>query len=123
MTSKPKLRLGRELLPGLGAVALFAVFAYTFVTAEFGDSAGFPGGESITENIGLAMFDMASLQTIPAEGFLVSFIVIAIALDAALEGAVMLAKREEDGAVVNPLKSDAEEEPTAADGGRPGGED
>ena len=122
MTSKPELRLGRELLPGLGAVALFAVFAYTFVTAEFDDPAGFPGGESITENIGLAMFNLASLQTIPAEGFLVSFIVIAVALDAALEGSIMLAKREEEGAVVNPLKSDAEEETAAADGGRPGGE-
>jgi len=122
MTTKPELRLGKHLLPGVGAVALFAVLAYTFVTADFSDPAGFPGGESITENIGLAMFDLASLQTIPAEGFLVSFIVIAVALDAALEGSIMLAKREDEGDVVNPLRSDAEDEPTAADGGRQGGE-
>ncbi|NHN49518.1 hypothetical protein G9464_18265 [Halostella sp. JP-L12] len=122
MNDGPDLRLGRDLLPGLGAVALFAVFAYVFLNASFGNAAGFPAGESITENIGYAMFDLTTLQTVPAEGFLVSLIVIGIALDAALEGSIMLAKREEGGEVVNPLRSEADDEETAPEGGQPGGE-
>jgi NADH-quinone oxidoreductase subunit J len=122
MTNKPELRLGKHLLPGLGAVALFVVFAITFLNSSFDDAQGFPAGESITENIGLAMFDLASLQTVEAEGFLVAFIVIAIALDAALEGSIMLAKREEGGEVVNPLRSEADDAETAPEGGKPGGE-
>ncbi|PSQ29187.1 hypothetical protein BRD03_00170 [Halobacteriales archaeon QS_9_68_17] len=122
MSDGPIVRLGRGLLPGLGAVALFAVFAYVFLTASFGDAAGFPAGESITENIGLAMFNLAELQTVPGEGFLVALIVIGVALDAALEGSIMLAKREEDGEVVNPLRSEADDEDTAPEGGQPGGE-
>ncbi|WP_135535566.1 MULTISPECIES: hypothetical protein [Halostella] len=123
MSNKSDIRLGKHLLPGLGAVALFAVFAMTFLNSSFGEAQGFPGGQSITENLGLAMFDLASLQTIEAEGFLVAFLVVAIALDAALEGSIMLAKREEEGEVVNPLRSEADDETTAADGGRPGGDD
>jgi len=122
VTTKPELRLGRHLLPGLAAVALFAVMAATFLSASFGSSAGFGGAESITRNIGYAMFDLTGLLTVDSEGFLVAFIVMAVVLDAALEGAVYLAKREDGGTLRTALSID-EDDTVAADGGRPGGED
>ena len=128
MTTRPKLRLGSHLLPGLVAVALFVVLAVVFLTSSFDAPAGFPVGASITANIGYALLDLQRLGTVPTEGFLVSFIVIAIALDAALDGAVMLAKTEEDGHIAGALRfvspdreADAEtdaETGTRADGGR-----
>lgn len=92
MTTRPRLRLGRHLLPGLIAIALFIVIAYVTVRADLGEPAGFPADESITANIGFALFNIPT--TIPTEGFLVAFILIALVLDAALDGAVLLARRE-----------------------------
>lgn len=106
MTSRPRLKLGRHLLPGLAAVALFVVFAVAFLAANFPAPEGFGEG-SITASIGYAMFDLTDLAAHPVEGFLVSFITIAIVLDAALDGAVMLAKREDEGAT--PLSSPEDE--------------
>lgn len=111
MTSRPRFATEVNYTNGLAAVALFAVLAWTFVTAGFLPPLGFDQGE-ITRSIGFAMFDM--LDQIPAahgqtEGFLVAFIVIAVVLDAALDGAVMLARREgEEDSLVTAL----------ADGGR-----
>ncbi|MGM0592092.1 MAG: proton-conducting membrane transporter [Halobacteriota archaeon] len=93
MTSRPELKLGSHLLPGLAAVALFAVMAVAFMRATFGDPQGFADGANITASIGYAMFDL-DLGDVPAEGFLVAFITIAIVLDVALDGALHLAKRE-----------------------------
>jgi len=67
--------------------------ATVFVTANFDVAAGFPAGESIVAGIGNALIGIES--AVPTEGFLVAFVLIAIALDAALDGALMLAKREE----------------------------
>lgn len=92
--SRPRLRLGGHLVPGLAAVALFAVMAFVFLGASFGSAAGFPADAHITAAIGYAMFDITTGADVPSEGFLVAFIVIAVVLDAALDGAVMLAKRE-----------------------------
>ncbi|MFD1634218.1 proton-conducting membrane transporter [Haloplanus ruber] len=107
MTTKPKLRVGSHLLPGLAAVALFVVIAVAVLRASFGDPQGFPSDGSITASIGYAMFNL-DMGAVPGEGFLVAFIVIAIALDAALDGSILLAKREEEGSAVALL----------ADGGR-----
>ena len=85
-----------RLLPGLAAVALFVVMAVVFVTAPFGPAAGFPEGESLVMNLGYALFDL-ELGGIPAEGFLAAFLIIAIALDVAIDSAIFLAKREEGG--------------------------
>jgi NADH-quinone oxidoreductase subunit J len=93
MTTRPRpIDLDRSSIPGLAAFALFVVMATVFVTAEFGAFEGFPAGESIVAGIGNALIGLES--TIPTEGFLVAFVVIAIVLDAALDGAIMLAKRE-----------------------------
>lgn len=83
------------MLPGLAALALFAVLAVVFVTATFDAPAGF-AGVSVTEAIGYALFDMVESSSIVTEGFLVSFILIAVVLDAALDGTVMLAQTDDE---------------------------
>lgn len=108
MTTRPGLRLGRHLLPGLVAVALFGVFAFAILRADFADGAGFPAGASVTRDIGFALFNIPT--TIPTEGFLVAFILIAFVLDAALDGAVLLARREEGGRMVTAIGGDGGEE-------------
>lgn len=101
MTTRPRLRLGPHLLTGVVAVALFVVMAYVSLRTELGEVAGFPEGESVTRNIGFALFDIPT--TIPSEGFLAAFLLIALVLDAALDGAVLLARREEAGRMVTAL--------------------
>mgnify|MGYP000524840549 CR=1 FL=1 len=98
MTSRPeRVPLGKNLLPGLAAVALFVLMAAVFVTADttaLTQSWGFPQGASVVGSIGAALIGIES--AIPTESFVVALLIIAIALDAALDGALMLAKREED---------------------------
>ena len=96
MTTKPELNLGSHLVPGLAAAALFVVMAATFLAASLPDPQGFAEGANVTASIGYAMFNL-SLGDIPGESFLVAFIVIAITLDVALDGAVHLATREGEG--------------------------
>ena len=102
MTTRPRLvPLGRYLLPGIFAVALFAVFAVTFATAEFADPVGFPD-VSIVWGIGYALIGEPAaageeLVYQNTESFLVALILIAVLLDAALDGALMLADRDEGG--------------------------
>jgi NADH-quinone oxidoreductase subunit J len=111
MTSRPRLATDVNYVNGIAALALFAVLAYVFVTAGLEPPRGFGEG-SIVASIGYAMFDM--LELVPdahgnTEGFLVAFLTIAVVLDAALDGAVMLARREDEGESVQ----------AATDGGRP----
>lgn len=94
--TRPRLRIGRHLLPGAIAVVLFVVLAGTFVRAPFGDADGFEG--SVTESIGFALLNLdldGALTGIPSEGFLVALLLLALALDAALDGAIHLARRDE----------------------------
>jgi NADH-quinone oxidoreductase subunit J len=93
MTTRPRLYRGNKVV-GVLAVALFALLSAIFLTSGFGTSGPFPAG-SVTASIGYAMFNLPA-GDIPGEGFLVSFIVIAIVLDAALDGAVMLGKKDGD---------------------------
>jgi len=112
-----------SLVPGLAAVALFGVLAVVFARASFGDPAGFAAGESVTASIGYALINVQHPDAIPSEGFLVAFLVIAVVLDAALDGAVLLARRDEAGEITTALRSSAADEETAgqpvaaADGG------
>jgi NADH-quinone oxidoreductase subunit J len=111
MTSRPRLATNVNYVNGIAALALFAVLAYVFVTAGLEPPRGFGEG-SIVASIGYAMFDLVDL--VPeehgnTEGFLVAFLTIAVVLDAALDGAVMLARRDDEG----------ESPQTATDGGRP----
>ena len=92
MTSRPELHRGSKVV-GILAVGLFGFLAAVFLTAGFGPPQGFPEG-SITRSIGYAMFNLPG-GDIDSEGFLVAFVLIAVVLDAALDGAVMLAKRED----------------------------
>ncbi|WP_256299419.1 hypothetical protein [Haloarchaeobius salinus] len=86
---------------------------------------------SITENIGYMMFAIDSDQrSAPGETFLVAFVLMAIVLDAALDGAVTLARRDEGGEVVTALGLRDVDEPSgttagqvAADGGTEDGGD
>ena len=102
MTSRPRLATDVNYVNGLAALALFVVMAYVFMTSDVSAPAGFADG-SIVASIGYAMFDMLDQGAIEAEGFLVAFIVIALVLDAALDGAVMLARREDDEQSVTAL--------------------
>jgi NADH-quinone oxidoreductase subunit J len=91
MTTRPRLKIGSHLIPGLAAVALFIVMAAAFLSANFPTPEGFGDG-SITSGIGYAMFNLNG--PIPSEGFLVAFEIIDFVLVAALVAAVMLARRE-----------------------------
>lgn len=85
-----------KILPGIGAIALFVVMAVTFARASFPMEPGFPEA-SVTAAIGMALLNLELTAGVPAEGFLVPLIIFALLLDAALDGAVHMAKRDEDG--------------------------
>jgi NADH-quinone oxidoreductase subunit J len=84
-----------ELWQGIGAVGLFVVIVAATVAAEF-PAAADPNplaGENITEGLGNALFNFAG----PAwygEGFLATFIIVAVVLDVALDSSLLLAKRD-----------------------------
>jgi len=90
--------------PGIAAVALFGVLVAVILSSAggFGEPAGFPAGESVVHNIGYALFDI-DLGEIASEGFLAAFLIIALALDVALDSAVYLAKQEDEGSVISAL--------------------
>lgn len=94
MTTRPEFRVGSHLLPGLIAVALFIVMAAVVLASTFPEPAGFDPGAHITASIGFALFNIPA-GDVPSEGFLAAFLIVAIALDAALDGAVMLARRDD----------------------------
>ncbi|MFA9501808.1 hypothetical protein ACERIM_03395 [Natrinema sp. H-ect1] len=130
MTTGPKLRLGKTLVPGLLAVGLFAVMALITLNASFGGMEGFPEGISVTAELGYALFGYDELQTVGGtEPFLAAVLLVAVALDAALDASLVLAKREEGGEPVSALSSADEAssetpEPAVADGGtETGGDD
>ncbi len=143
MTSGPQLRLGQSLAPGLLAVGLFVMMALIVLNTGFEAMTGFPEGVAITSALGYAMFDFTALQAregVPGtEPFLVSFLLIAIVLDAALDASLVLAKREEEGEPVVALSSSEQDtsvgtpsgdstsgragDQAVADGGTAGGDD
>lgn len=94
-TNTPDIRTGKQLLPGLAAVALFVLLAAAFLTSSFSTPTGFPADASIVSNIGYALFNIDA-GGVPAEGFIAAFFTVAIVLDAALDGAILLARREGD---------------------------
>ena len=93
-----------QRLPGVAAVALFGVLVAVILSSAggFGEPAGFPADESVVHNIGYALFDI-ELGEIASEGFLAAFLIIALALDVALDSAVYLAKQEDEGSVISAL--------------------
>jgi NADH:ubiquinone oxidoreductase subunit 6 (subunit J) len=103
MTTRPRLiDLDRSIVPGLIAVALFGIMTAVFMATGFGNPSEFTDGVSIVSGIGYALLGApeqvtVNSDTIPTENFLVAFILIAVLLDAALDGALMLARRDEGG--------------------------
>jgi len=93
MTTRPRLYGGEKVI-GVLAIGLFGFLSAVFLTSGFGTAAPFPDG-SVTASIGYALLNLEG-GGIDSEGFLVAFITIAIVLDAALDGAIMLAKKEGD---------------------------
>ena len=71
--------------------------AAVVLTARFDQPDGLPAGLSVVKSIGLAMFDISAGDVIVGEGFLAAFLIIAIVLDAALDGSLMLAERDDGG--------------------------
>jgi len=98
--SRPRLTDELNPLAGLAAVALFGVLAAVFLTAEFGAPQGFEQGVSVMDGIGYALFDLVDQSSLVTEGFLFAFLAVAVVLDAALDGALMLARRDEDEAAL-----------------------
>ena len=96
MSNRPRVGVEGSLLPGVLALALFGVLAVIVLNTSFGEMTGF-GDAAVTSNIGYALLGLTALQTIDAEPFLVSFLLIAVVLDAALDASLVLAKREEGG--------------------------
>jgi NADH-quinone oxidoreductase subunit J len=100
MTTRPRLRDPSTFVPGIVAVALFAVLATVFLGAGFGDAAGFAADVNITASIGYAMLGLGGVagpNTVASEGFLAAFEIIDAVLVGALVGAVLLAIRDEEG--------------------------
>lgn len=95
--TRPQLYLGNHLLKGLGAVGLFLVLIAVVFTTEFPAAAGFSSG-SVTASIGYALIGLNHLAVHQTENFLVALIILAVLLDAALDAAIMLAKRDDEGA-------------------------
>ena len=118
MPTRPRAKIGRHMIPGLAAAALFTVMATVFMRAQFPadflDAVGFDG--SVTASIGYALFDLTGAMAespdvqgvIASDQFLAAFEIIDIVLVAALVGGVMLARRDEGGSLRTAI----------ADGGR-----
>jgi NADH-quinone oxidoreductase subunit J len=98
--TRPRLKRDVDYRPGLAAVALFVVMAAAFVNVQF-PAPGFQENASFVASIGAALFGVdatvvAGDGAIPAEGFLGALIILAVLLDAALDGSLMLAKRDDE---------------------------
>ncbi|MFC7186223.1 hypothetical protein [Halorubrum yunnanense] len=110
---------GGRIVPAVVVGLLFGTMALTTLSADFApEGAGFPADASVVHNIGYALFNLGAydVATIPSEGFLAAFLIAAVALDVAVDGAVYLAKREEDGSIISAMGT------AFTDGGREGGE-
>ena len=64
-----------------------------------GGAAGLAAG-AVGNIIGDALVALDEAASIPSEGFLAAFLIVAVALDVAVDGAIYLARREDDGSVV-----------------------
>lgn len=100
MTTRPQfIPLGRHLLPGFIAFFLFAAMAATFLVGDFNAlDTGVFDDISVISGIGYALIGAAEQGGFDqTENFLVALILIAIVLDAALDGALMLASQDDEG--------------------------
>lgn len=97
MVSRPELKSDANYVNGLAAAVLFAVFVAVFLSADFGEAAGFAEDASLVAGIGYALMDLQSEAAVSVEGFLATFEIVGVVLVAATVAAVTLARREGDG--------------------------
>ncbi len=109
VVNRPSFRFGSHLFRGVGALALLVVLVWATIGAGIGDPAGFPGDGSITATIGYAIVGLVDLAEHETESFLAALIITGVLLDAALDGAVMLARRDEPGTAAEAVRSDGGE--------------
>ncbi|AKH97716.1 hypothetical protein [Halanaeroarchaeum sulfurireducens] len=95
MTTKPEITTEINPITGFLAVVLFGVMGLIVLGASFTGAAGFETNAPITASIGYALLDLEGVaNTVASEGFLAALVIIAFVLDAALGGAVLLARRD-----------------------------
>jgi hypothetical protein len=101
MTTRPQfIDADRRLLLGLLPLGLFVFLAGVIFTTDFagiGDGGFESGGLSIVADMGYSFIGAPELAELETEDFLVALVLIAVLLDAALDGALMLAKRDDGG--------------------------
>ncbi|WP_410765216.1 NADH-quinone oxidoreductase subunit J [Haloferax sp. DFSO60] len=105
MTTKPQLKLGSHLVPGIAAIALFVVMAAVFIGASFPNPQGFAQDANITASIGYTMFNLG-FGDVEGESMLIAFEIIDLVLVGALVGAVLLARREDEGGQMRTILTD-----------------
>jgi NADH-quinone oxidoreductase subunit J len=109
MVSRPELKSDTNYVNGLAAILLFVVLVAVFLTASFGEAAGFAADASLVAGIGYALMDLHAESAVDVEGFLATFETVGLVLVAATVAAVTLAGREGADEVVTAL----------TDGGQP----
>ncbi|NHX36398.1 MULTISPECIES: hypothetical protein [Halolamina] len=115
MVSRPELKTDTNYVNGLAASVLFVVLAAVFLTANFGESAGFPEDASLVAGIGYALIDLQASAAVSVEGFLASFEIIGLVLVVATVAAVTLARRQGDSAGLSTALTDGgREEPRSS---------
>lgn len=109
MVTKPERKEDANYVNGLAAAVLFAVLVAVFLTAGFGEAAGFAADASLVAGIGYALMDLHAQSAVDVEGFLATFETVGMVLVAATVAAVTLASREAADEMVTAL----------TDGGQP----
>lgn len=97
MVTKPERKEDANYVNGLAAAVLFAVLVAVFLTAGFGEAAGFAADASLVAGIGYALMDLHAQSAVDVEAFLATFQTVGFVLVAATVAAVTLASRENDG--------------------------
>ena len=114
MVTRPELKEDANYVNGLAAAVLFVVLVAVFLTAGFGEPAGFAQDASLVAGIGYALMDLQSMSAVAVEGFLAAFEIIGVVLVVATVAAVTLARRETEGSYVTALTDGGSEEPRSS---------
>lgn len=124
MVTKPELKDDTNYVNGLAASVLFVVLVAVFLTAGFGEAAGFAADASLVAGIGYALMDLHAESAVGVEGFLATFETVGFVLVAATVAAVTLASRETEGdGPVTALTDGGREEPRSSERRAESGDD
>ena len=116
MVTKPELKEDANFINGLAASVLFVVLVAVFLTAGFGEPAGFAEGASLVAGIGYSLIGLQGSSPVTVEGFLMTFEIVGLVLVVATVAAVTLASRQGDdeGSFVTALTDGGSEEPRSS---------